>query len=351
MIVVHVDELKGGEIIAAPVMTDDYKVLAEKGTVIKDHYISKFKELFIDKVKIEENITIEEQPHEILREEIQNDCVSRVKVILDNHSFSNNQELAQMGETAQTIIGNVLETREVVDHVFEIKQRSADMYEHAISVCSMATMLALLMDIRKDRVYEISLASLLHDLGLRYMTVPYIDREITEMSAEEFSEFKKHTVYGFTAVQYERWISDVAKQMILFHHERIDGTGYPLSAKVISIECQIIEVCEFLDEHLCGIGSKKMRVYEVVEYIKSLVGTAFDAKIVEKLLSFVAIYPVGSTVKLSDGSIGIVVKQDKDFPDRPVIQLTHDKTGQEIAEKEICELVKVTNLVIDSILE
>lgn len=351
MTIVKVEELKGGEVLAEPIFDDNNKVLLGKGTVINKNYIHKLIEFSIRKVKIEEHIIVEEKPHEILREEIQYDCVKRVKEILNNHTFSNNQELSQIGETAQKIIGNVLETKEVVNHVYEIKERSEDMYEHSISVCSMATMLSLLCNIRQDRIYEISVASLLHDLGLRYMSVPYINKETSEMSEEEFNEYKKHSVYGFTAVQYEKWISEIAKQMILFHHEKIDGTGYPLCAKEISMECQIIEICEFLDEHICGVGAKKMRVHEAVEYLKSLSGKAFQAEIVDKLVSFIAIYPVGTTVKLSNGSIGIVVKQDDHFVDRPIIQLIIDEKGIEIDKKVLINLVEQTNIIIDSIVE
>ncbi len=47
------------------------------------------------------------------------------------------------------------------------------------------------------------------------------------MIPEDALEYKKHTIYGYSSIQEEEWLTDVVKEIILLHHEQIDGNGFP----------------------------------------------------------------------------------------------------------------------------
>ncbi len=72
---------------------------------------------------------------------------------------------------------------------------------------------------------------MLHDLGLRYLTIPYQDQDIETLNKVELTEYMKHPVYGYSAVKDEDWLSELSKKIILYHHERSDGSGFPLHAR------------------------------------------------------------------------------------------------------------------------
>ena len=44
-------------------------------------------------------------------------------------------------------------------------------------------------------------------------------------------EYKKHTIYGYSSVEKEEWLSDTAKEIILLHHENVKGTGFPFQQR------------------------------------------------------------------------------------------------------------------------
>ena len=159
--------------------------------------------------------------------------------------------------------------------------------------------------------------------------------------------------YGTTSVKDEDWISDEVKKIILYHHERLDGSGFPLKLKEAKIpfSCQIVMVCDAFDEMICGIAQRRSKVYEAVEYLKSFKNVKYNGKIVDAFLSFTAVYPAGSHVLTSDGEEAIVVSQNKDFQDRPVIRIIRDKNGQKLKEEKILDLVKVLNVYIEKGLE
>lgn len=346
---VEIDQLQGGEILAKQILTNDYQVLLGKGTVIKIEYIQKLKELDILSVYIEEIVDdVQEDENIILREEVKEDCLVKIKNILERHMYKKDEDLKKIEDTTNEIMLNILNDECVIKKVYEIKMRSLDVYEHSMSVCVLSILTSLKLDIQKNRIYDIAVAGLLHDLGLRYITVSYENADIQNYSEKEKEEYKKHTIYGYSALLKENWISEDVKKMILFHHERVDGSGYPLHSKGLSIENQILGLCELFDELLCGVGCIRMKVHEAVEYIKVQKGRGFDTEVVDALLQLAAVYPTGTKVILSDGTKGVVIGQNESFPDRPKIKVL--EPGGEKEEKVI-NLLEILNLVVAQVLD
>lgn len=346
----RVEDLKGGEVLSKDVMTSDIRVLLSEGTVLRPEYIDKINRLGITEVYIKEEEKILTEEVVILKSDIEDFFKDRVKSILEKHTYSKNDELMELSQTADNIITNILEEEEVVEKIYDIKERSSDIYEHSISICSLATLTALKLKLSKEKVHDIGVACLLHDLGLRYLTIEYADQDISTLSKIELAEYMKHPVYGYSALRDENWISNTVKNIILYHHERLDGTGYPLKAKEIPFETQIVNICDTFDEMICGIGCKRIKVYEAVEYLKSYRGIKFNSEIVDIFLEFTAVYPAGSQVLLSDNRVGKVIRQNKEFPDRPVIQIIKDKNGKIVNEETIVDLIKVNNIFIEKVL-
>ena len=341
-----VDDLKGTEVLAKDAMTLEYKVLLSAGTPLKPEYIEKLKELNIRDVYVEEDVPDTKQVA-ILIEEVEADFRSKVKSILEKHTYSHNERLMELSQTADYIITNILQEEEVVEKIYDIKERSSDIYEHSINICSLATLVALRMELPQNIVHDIGVSSLLHDLGLRYLSIPYENQNLDELSESEYAEYKKHPIYGYSALRDENWISEAVKNMILYHHERLDGSGYPLKATDISRECRIIQICEAFDEMICGIGCKRMKVYEAVRYLRLNKDIKFDGKIVDILLEFTAVYPAGSVVLTNEGETGIVLYQNKQYPDRQVIRNTKDRYGT--AVDVVKDLTEYNDLYIDKV--
>lgn len=343
-----VNDLTGKEILAKDIITPEYKILLSAGTILKQDYIQKLQELDIKDVYIKED-----QPDAktviILREEVGENIRFKVKNILEKHTYSHNEELVELCQTADNIISNILEEDGVIEKIFDIKGRSSDIYEHSINLCSLATIVALKMKLPQQTVHDIGVSCLLHDLGLRYLTIEYENQNLDMLSEAEYGEYKKHPVYGYSALRSENWISNASKNMILYHHERLDGSGYPLRATEIPKECRIIQICDAFDEMICGIGCERSKVYEAVEYLKTFRNIKFDGEIVDIFLQFTAVYPAGSIVKTNEGETGVVLYQNKEFPDRPVIRITKDKKGKKV--DVIKDLIQINHIFIEEVIE
>lgn len=345
-----VEDLKENDILARTVMTSDFTVLLSEGAKLKNQYIDKLKELNIREVYIEE-IEEEFQPVIILKEELQNSIKEKVKDILEKHTYRHNADLKELSETADNIITGIMEEEKVTERMFDIKARSTNVYEHSINTCALVILTALKMNLSQEQVHDIGVGCLLHDIGLRYLTIKYCDKNVDELADVQSSEYKKHPVYGYTALQREEWLSDVSKNIILYHHENMEGSGYPLHATEIPLECRIVSVCDTFDELICGIGCKQVKVHEAIEYLKAFQKTRFDDTIVSVFLDFVAAYPVGSLVLTNEGETGIVIAQNKDFPNRPILKITKDKFGNTVEEPMVKDLLANQSIFIEEVMD
>ncbi|MDE7239764.1 MAG: HD domain-containing protein [Lachnospiraceae bacterium] len=342
-----VDQLEEGNVLEQDIMTREYQVLLGSGTVLKKEYIEKLKELGINEVFIHDELKIPVKEILILRNDMEKGFHDKIRDVIEKHTYQHNDELQELCQTADAIIMEILKENSVLEKVYDIKERSADLYEHSISLCTLVTLLALKYSLRNDTVHDMGIACLLHDLGLRYLTLNYKDTNMTEMSEIEFNEYKKHPVYAYTSLKNEKWLSNESKNMILMHHEHIDGSGYPLHATSIPLTIQIITICDMFDEMISGIGYKRKKVHEAVEFLRTAANQLFPQQLVDNFLNFIAIYPVGTKVKLSTGEEAIVVKQNHAFPDRPIIRIIRDKNGKTVTKEIVRDLVKEASIFVE----
>ena len=106
-----------------------------------------------------------------------------------------------------------------------------------------------------------------HDLGHQYLSVNYENWNEMNLVPLKLFELKRHTILGYTAVEMEEWIPEISKNMILSHHEKLDGSGYPLKQRKYELECQMIQICDSFDCAVAGIGCKKQSICEALNMI------------------------------------------------------------------------------------
>lgn len=350
MIRKQLQELTGDEILAKDIINKDYQIILPQGATIRKDYITRLDELGITEVFVKTD-SLEAGEISILKSETEEAIRETVRDILERHTYHNNEELAELGEAADSIITTILEEKQVIDRVFDIKERSADIYQHSISICSLAILTALKLGLDINKIHDIGVGCLLHDIGMRYIAIDYNNQDVGTLNRQELTEYKKHPVYGYSSLQNETWISELSKAVILYHHERLDGSGFPLRTKVIPFECRIVNVCDTFDEMICGIACRQVKVYEAIEYLKNYKNILFDDAIVDVFLGFTAVYPAGTHVLTNEGELGEVLFQNKDFPERPAIKILKDKNGNAVKDEIIKDLVKIHNIFIEKALD
>jgi HD-GYP domain-containing protein (c-di-GMP phosphodiesterase class II) len=374
MRLVHVDELKGNEILAVPILSRNEIVLIQSDTVLKEEYIKRLKEfhlfsvyvkepgdlssntsetvqaIYVDDIESTSHISHEPSvkvPHYKADDTIK-DSKEVVTKVMDRYIYKKSKNLKIIGNAAQKILDAVLTEPEIVNSITEIRNISNDLYTHCVNVCALSTIMALKMKMNHKQAKSVAMGAILHDIGLKYVQVPYIDVSLKDLSNEDQLKYKKHTIFGYSSIQEEQWLSETAKEIILLHHEYMDGSGYPFmqTGAKLKTEVKLVTICDDFDALISGIGAKKMKIYEAIEYIRVHAGKLYDSEIVKKVLDSVAAYPTGMQVVTNEGEIGVVIGQNKDATDRPIIKMLKHQDGSDYEEDVKKDLMEILTLFI-----
>ena len=181
------------------------------------------------------------------------------------------------------------------------------------------------------------MGALLHDIGLCDVTVNFFDVEMDRMPAAEKLNYRRHVISGYERVQSIKWLNDTVKTIVLSHHERVDGSGYPFHkvAERIPPEVRLVSICDHFDEMVNGIGYKKRKIHEVVEYFRTDEAYLFDYDMTSQDMTTVAWFPNGTQVVTNDREVGVVISQNRGLPDRPVIKIIKTADGIDCSSKNI----------------
>jgi HD-GYP domain-containing protein (c-di-GMP phosphodiesterase class II) len=308
--------IKDGDILAESIIGENNKVVLPEGTRIKEEYIPMIEALGVDLLYIRDAYDEFEKANQILKPEAFRKYVGQVKSIMENHVYHVGTSLRGFEAIADQIIKEV--NHFFGDSVIDVHERRADLYKHTVVVTLLSVMVAKRMGLDEERIHNVAIGCLLHDIGIRYITVPYENRDMMQESGAAVFAFKKHTIMGYSALEEESWISTISRKIVLFHHERCDGSGFPMRQRNREIECKIVQVCDAFDCMISGMECIRIPVSNAFTNIEQGAGSKYDPEVVEAFISSVAKYPVGTEMKNEERSDGIVISQTGDR-DNPVV--------------------------------
>lgn len=350
---ISIDAIQGNEILAKAVYTNMDTILMPEGVQLRKDYISRLRSLNIEYIYVEDEISKGVETTEITEMKIKEECKEILDDTWERISCNSVKSLAEIKEVTNYIIEDMLEQPEIMFCISGVRNKSEMLYSHTLNVCAMSVFLAVRMKLSKKVIREIAEGSILHDIG--FMKIPDEIREKTEkeMNTAERKELFLHPVYGYDYIEKEKWITKGVKEIVLYHHENLDGTGYPFqrTEDKISIGCRIVNICDTFDRMVYGIFEKRRKVHEAIEYIMAEAGHAFDKKIAMVFNKSVVAYPNGTLVRTNEGEVGIVLRQNENFPARPVIRMIRDENGKDYKEWTEKNLVKELTLFIQDTIE
>lgn len=176
-------------------------------------------------------------------------------------------------------LSNIVSKLRSIGEAVEKKDRYT--FNHSARVSNYAVKTASKMNLRKEQMENLLLASILHDIGK--INIPEeILKKPSKLTNEEFEMVKKHPGDGAAMIRDTPYadIADIVEQ----HHERVNGKGYPfgLEGNEILIEAKIIGVCDTFDAMTedRAYRSAFSAEYAIAE-IKSMIGVQYDGEVVK----------------------------------------------------------------------
>lgn len=350
---IKTEQIRGREILAKDIYSAGGVVLISEGTILKKEYVEKLLELKVTDVFVEDEISKEIQVQDITEEKIREKCSEKLEETLERFSYTSGNELRELSKVVTEIMESVLLQDEVIYTISNVRSHSKSLYEHSLSVAALSVLIAVRAGYSQTEAKEIAMGALLHDIGFTSVKEKYQGLILSEQEEKVQKEIKRHVVYGYIEVEQQDWISSTSREIILYHHERLDRSGYPfhMSKDKIKPQVRLVAICDAFDNMVYGNLEERRKVYEAVEEILTNAGTKFDTELVNIFLASVAIYPTGSMVCLNTGKNAIVLKQNADNPTRPVVRIVEQNQEGEWKRKEEKDLAKELDFFITDTIE
>lgn len=220
---------------------------------------------------------------------------------------------------------------------------------HSLNVALLSSFLAeRLYPGRTELAEFMAIGGILHDLGKARVPLEVLNKP-GKLEEGEFAIMKKHPELGEELAASNGITDRRSLDVIRKHHERYNGGGYPdnLNGTAISIEARIAAVADVFDALTAKrVYKNPMPSREAMSVMTGAMSTHFDPDVMRVLLLSVGIYPSGSLVELSDGSVGTVVgAYGKDLV-RPKVAISLDRFGNKLTEKKIIDLSEERELFV-----
>ncbi|MDD2421364.1 MAG: HD-GYP domain-containing protein [Heliobacteriaceae bacterium] len=352
---VSLKNTKPGMILARGIYNPDGRTLLGAGITLTDPFIARLKELQIPAVFIKDKIIGDLTVPEIINIEVRNAAIKKVRDSFHRVQLSSERRLDtdQIKTAVADLIDEVLRNRNVMFHIADIRTFDDYTFGHSVNVSILSVLTGIALGYNQLQLYELALGAILHDVGKMLVPVEILNKP-GELTPEEYEEIVRHCKYGFEILrQHQDEVSLLAAHVAYQHQERYDGSGYPRHLKGTEIHeyARIVAVADIYDALVADrVYRKGYLPYQAYEIILIDSAQTLDPHIAQVFLQNIAIYPVGSVVRLNTGEYGVVVDVNKFHQSRPVIRVMFTPEGKHLDVYQEVDLTRHLTIFIDWIL-
>ena len=322
---VPVNSLREGQKLGKTLYGKNNELLLSEGKALSKTLIGSIKRLGYCGVYIEDDISRDIEIVNVISDKLRNETIKGIKrLYLQTSSGKPTVESKQeLHDNIEKIVDELLENKDVMVNMIDLKNFDNYTYAHSVNVAVLSIIIGIALDLNRNTLIKLGLGAILHDIGKIFINKGILNKpgKLTEV---EFSKIKKHSMLGYKYIRDRFKLPTISHGAILEHHERYDGTGYPANkcGEDITFFGRIVAIADVYDALTSRRPYRKaMNPADSLEYIMGNSGTAFDSDLVEVFVHKIAPYPVGTTVVLSNGYIGIVLENYELLSLRPKIRV------------------------------
>ncbi|MDR5659697.1 HD-GYP domain-containing protein [Serpentinicella sp. ANB-PHB4] len=322
---VNFSNLTPGMVIEKNLYSSNGVFLLPKDTVLTQHII-----YYLTKWDLE-HVNIVNEPKETIEDRKEKDqkkydtyhlATEKIIKFMDGLKGCNKLKLDEVRNVVNEIM-QFKDIHEALQVINKLKDEDHYTYQHCINVAIYTMFLGRWLALDTSSLKKLVYAALLHDIGKNRIS-PNIIMKPGKLTDDEFSEIKKHTIYGYNIVRYHTYFCHDITLGILQHHEKEDGSGYPFGIKKNKIHfyAKIIAVSDIFDAMTSKrVYKDRQSPFKTAELLLSSSYGQLDPFIVSTFIKKMADFYIGSSIVLNDGRVGRIVMKNPTEPTRPLIKI------------------------------
>lgn len=305
---VLISECTCEDIVAEDIYNPHGMLLLPKGTAVNKYLIQRLAELgvgyvWVSKRKysdslLDKNYSLFEKKFKTNVDDMRRVVVGLVK--------GERLDYTSIKKLTENIISSRQEPEYIARCLLQIRIADSQTYQHCINVSFYAMLLSGWLNLSREDIFIATQAGLLHDLGKAKISEELLNKS-EKLTTEEMDELHRHTLYGYDLVKDNPEITEEIKDAVLMHHEREDGSGYPLGIRGehMNMYTKIVAVVDMYDAMISERPYKKaLMPFDAFEEFLTFCRGRLDAYIVNTLIYNLSRYYTGSKVLLSNGKSG-----------------------------------------------
>ena len=244
------------------------------------------------------------------------------------------------GELVDEISSSVMRNPGALISLARLKTADDYTYMHSVAVCALMVALARQLGQDEATTRELGMAGLLHDLGKALMPMEVMNKP-GKLTDEEFAIIKSHPEAGHKMLLEGSGVGEIPLDVVLHHHEKMDGSGYPkrFKADQISLYAKMGAVCDVYDAITSNRPYKAG--WDPAESIRKMAEWCnghFDERVFQAFVKCLGIYPIGALVRLASGRLGVVIEQSEHSLLTPIVKVFFSTKARTHIAPEIVDL-------------
>lgn len=348
---VMLDQIQPGMYLSKPLISADGTVLLHEGIVIKERYIEYlrnkgFTSLFVGDPQLQDTLGFEE---DLYSSQYREEAVGAAREVIDNFSVGKGVNLDSVKSLVSEWIIQLGQKPENMINILDIRRKEGYMFSHAVNTCILSIMTGIAMGYDAKQLDELGLAAMLHDVGKIKFPKNVARQFSASLSRSEREEYRRHPFYSLEILRENYTVSVNVLNACFQHHERWNGSGYPMGLKGndISEYAQIISIADVYERLIAGMPHRlPTPVYYATAILNKAAGEYFNPAIIEKFNQNVAVYPLGKTVRLNNQQSGVIIGVNIKNKTAPVVRITSDRDDSKNSKIIELDLVKNPELFI-----
>lgn len=340
---IHVSQLVPGCILTKDVTGKTNYPIISKDTVLTKEHISVLKKFLISKVEVSRTLAngrkfkakaANIEPINEYQTSVSNDKKLSFHEYYDHalmkykdhfNQWQNNIpiNIPEVRKFLLPLIESSLNDEAIVFKLHQYTTKEDYLYHHSLAMSLLSSFLARKMGYEKGESIQVGLAGFLSDAGMAKVD-PQIITKDSSLMYKEHEEIKKHPSYSYLLVQPINILTDAVKLAVVQHHERLDGSGYPLGLMDDKIHqyTRIIALCDTYHAMTSErLYQQNQSPFKVMDELRKNQFTKFDAQVVQTFIQGFMNLSLGEKVKLSNHQVGKITYIEIENLTTPLILL------------------------------